>query len=188
MSTPHNLTRLGEQWNPQRLAVMQTEIEALKEYVTLSGGWAWHYMTPAEHVEYKHAHDHKDADLFVAPERFAEIVALLKERGYERTWTRFDNREGADTFYRYTKTVENTSGENSAPVKMMLDVFVEAVPSVEAGEMRVVEPNYLLSLYGHKHTSDLCFAVRIARRLLAEGKSPVGHPAMADYRAFLNST
>ncbi len=164
---------------------MQAEIEAMKAYVTLSGGWAWHYMTPAGHVEYKHAHDHKDADLFVTPPRFPELVALLKQRGYERTWTRFDNREGADTFYRYTKTVEAADTADSAPVKVMLDVFVEIVPSVEAGSMRVVEPAYLLSLYGHKHTSDLCFAVRIARSLLAEGKNPVGHPAMADYRAFL---
>ena len=56
MSTPHNAARLGEQWNPERLAVLQAEIEALKDYVTLSGGWAWHYMTPAGHIEYKHAH------------------------------------------------------------------------------------------------------------------------------------
>ena len=185
MSTPHNAARLGEQWNLERLAVLQAQIEAMKEYVTLSGGWAWHYMTPAGHIEYKHAHDHKDADLFVAPERFPELVVVLKERGYERTWTRFDNREGSDTFYRYTKTVEDSEMAESAPVKVMLDVFVETVPSVETSGMRVVEPNYLLSLYGHKHTSDLCFAVRIARRLLAEGQNPVGHPALADYRAFL---
>ncbi len=185
MSTPHNPARLGETWNPARLAVMQVEIEVLKEYVTLSGGWAWHYMTPAGHIEYKHAHDHKDADLFVAPERFAALVALLKERGYERIWTRFDNREGSETFYRYAKTAQATGEADNAPIKVMLDVFVEIVPSVEAGGMRVVEPNYLLSLYGHKHTSDLCFAVRIARRLLTEGQNPVGHPAMGNYRAFL---
>lgn len=184
MSIPHNTARLDETWNPMRLAVMQAEIEALEAYVTLSGGWAWHYMTPEGHVELKHAHDHKDADLFVAPECFPTLVALLKERGYARTWTRFDNREGSSTFYRYTKTLESDA-EAAAPVKVMLDVFVENVPSVEARGMRVVEPNYLLSLYGHKHTSDLCFAVRIARRFLAEGANPVGHPAMADYRTCL---
>lgn len=67
----------------------------------------------------------------------------------------------------------------------LLDVFVENVPSIEASGIRVVEPGYLLSLYGHKHTCGLCFAVRIARRLLASGENPAGHPAMADYRPFL---
>lgn len=55
---------------------------------------------------------------------------------------------------------------------------------MEAQGFRVVEPNYLLSLYGHKHSSDLCFSVQIARRLLAQGVSPIGHPDMADYKAF----
>lgn len=181
MSVPHDPARLGETWNPMRLAVFAEEIEAMREYVTLSGGWAWHYMTPPGHVELKHAHDHKDADLFVAPDRFAPLVALLKARGYERTWTRFDALEVSRTFYRYGRIIE-CDGE---AVKALLDVFVEEVPYVTAGGYRVVEPNYLLSLYGHKHTSDRCFAVRIAADLLAKGICPVGNAAMADYAAFL---
>lgn len=181
MAAPHNASRLGENWNPVRLIVMLEEIEAVREYVTLSGGWAWHFMTPPGHAELKHAHDHKDADLFVEPENFGTLVALLKSRGFERTWTRFDDAPGSEVFYRYTKMVER-GGET---VKVMLDVFAETIPFVESQGYRVVEPSHLLSLYGKKHSSDLCFSVQIARRLVAQGVSPVGHPEMADYSEFL---
>lgn len=182
MSAPHNPARLGELWNPNRLTVLRAEIEAVRSLVVISGGWAWHYMTPDGHAELKHAHDHKDADLFVQPDRFATLVGLLKDRGFERTWTRFDDRPGADTFYRYTKSAEEANGA----VKVMLDVFVEEVPFVQVGEVRVVEPKYLLSLYGTKHSSDLCFSVRIARKLLAAGENPVWHSSMADYKEFVD--
>jgi len=181
MGAPHDPERIGEEWGPERLQAIEVEIEAVRELVVLSGGWAWHYMTPPGHRELKHAHDHKDADLFVLPERFSELVALLKTRAFERTWTRFDGQEGSESFYRYTKTVE-TKG---APAKVMFDVFVEEVPWVQAGPVRVVEPAFLTTLYGHKHSSDQCFSLRIARRLLAEGISPVGRAEMADYSEFL---
>lgn len=181
MAAPHNPARLGETWNPERLAVMREEIEAVREYVTLSGGWAWHFLTPPGHAELKHAHDHKDADLFVEPENFGALAALLKSRGFERTWTRFDDAPGSDSFYRYTKTVET----ESEAVKVMFDVFAEKIAFVEAQGFRVVEPRHLLSLYGHKHSSDLCFSVQIARRLIAQEIDPNGHLDMADYRAFL---
>ena len=182
MSAPHNPARLGELWNSERLGVLRTEIEAVRSLVVISGGWAWHYMTPNGHIELKHAHDHKDADLFVQPDRFATLVGLLKDRGFVRTWTRFDDRPGADTFYRYTKSVEAANGA----VKVMFDVFVEEVPFVRIGEVQVVEPNYLLSLYGTKHSSDLCLSVRIARKLLAAWENPVGHSSMAHYKEFVD--
>lgn len=181
MAAPHNPNRIGELWNSERLSATLAEIECVREYVTLSGGWAWHFLTPAGHTEFKHAHDHKDADLFVAPQEFAALVAVLKERGFERVWTRFDDAPGSGSFYRYTKSTE----VESVAAKVMFDVFAEAAPSIEAGGFRVVEPSYLLSLYGKKHSSDLCFSVQIARRLVAQGESPVQHPAMADYSAFL---
>ena len=72
------------------------------------------------------------------------------------------------------------------PIKLILDVFTGEVPSVEtASGVRVVEPRHLLSLYGVKHSSEQCFAVQIARWLVAVGIDPVGHEAMADYNGFL---
>lgn len=70
-------------------------------------------------------------------------------------------------------------------VKVMLDLFVEAVPSVEVAGFRVLEPSVLLAQYGHRHGSEQCFSVQIARRLLERGISPVGHPEMANYQPFL---
>jgi len=178
MGAPHNPKRYGETWDPDRLAALVQEIEAIRSLVVVSGGWAWHYMTPP-HEELKHAHDHKDADLFVSPERVWELMTLLLGRGYERTWTRFDGE--SDDFHRYVKTVGGAK-----PIKLILDVFTGEVPSVEtASGVRVVEPRHLLSLYGVKHSSEQCFAVQIARWLVAVGIDPVGHEAMADYNGFL---
>lgn len=103
MGDPHNPARMGEQWNDLRWAVLATEIEAVKEYGVLSGGWAWHYMSPP-HVEEKHLHDHRDIDFHVFPAKFAELVVVLKERGYHRQTTRFDDASGE--FIRFEKHVE----------------------------------------------------------------------------------
>lgn len=82
------------------------------------------------------------------------------------------------------KTVEGTK-----PIKVILDVFTGEVPSVETSlGVRVVEPRHLLSLYGVKHSSEQCFAVQIARRLIAAGISPMGRQEMADYSEFLDKT
>lgn len=89
-------------WGPVRWVVLAKEIEAVKEYGVLSGGWAWHYMSPP-HREEKHLHDHRDIDLHVFPSRFAELVTVLTERGYHRTTTRFDDPSGE--FIRYEKHI-----------------------------------------------------------------------------------
>jgi hypothetical protein len=68
----------------------------------------------------------------------------------------------------------------------MLDLFIAEVPFVETQGFRVVEPKYLLSLYGAIHGSDQCFSVHIARRLVAQDINPVGRPEMADYSEFLS--
>lgn len=182
MGSEHNPARTGEMWNATRTAIILEEIKAMRNYVVVSGGWAWHFMTPQEHLELKHAHDHRDADLFVAPKDVASLLALLKNRGYEKTWTRFDGIPSPQAFSRYAKHVQS----HEEPVKVMLDLFVGEVPFVETQGFRVVEPKYLLSLYGVVHGSDQCFSVRIARRLIAQGFNPVGRPEMADYSEFLH--
>jgi len=65
-------------WPQSRIATCLEELEIIKHFIILSGGWAWHFMSPVGHVEYKHAHDHKDIDLFVSPENVATVVSPLK--------------------------------------------------------------------------------------------------------------
>ncbi|BDI28271.1 hypothetical protein CCAX7_003220 [Capsulimonas corticalis] len=174
MGAPHNTKRYGEQWNAVDLAVMQAEIETFRDLVVVSGGWAWHLMSPP-HVELKHAHDHKDADLFVDPDVLWRMMERMAAQGYEKIWTRFDGV--TDHFVRYTKVVE---GER--PVKVIFDLFMEKVASVEtASGILVVEPETLLSFYGNKHSSVECFSVAIAKELIARGENPVGHARMGDF-------
>ncbi|TSC26723.1 hypothetical protein [Corallococcus sp. Z5C101001] len=163
MGDPRNPQRADEPWKADRLRIAEVELRALAPLVTLSGGWAWHFMAPP-HDELKIDHDHKDVDLFVAPERFAELVGLLGTRGFARIWTRFDAT--SRNFYRYAKYLEGA--------KVILDVFVRSVPSVQVGDMRVVEPATLLTFYGDIHSTDDCVSVLAARRLLAQGISPIG--------------
>ncbi len=181
MSVLTDPSRLGEKWNETRMAIILEEISAIRDCVVISGGWAWHFMTPPGHTELKHAHDHRDADLFVAPKAVANLLALLKNRGYKKTWTRFDRMSSSQAFSRHTKHVRT----RDEIVKVMLDLFVAEVPFVEVQGFKVVEPKYLLSLYGTLHGSDKCFSVRIAKQLIAAGINPVGRPEMADYRKFL---
>lgn len=144
MGDPHNPARLGELWDHIRLTILLNELRAIRGQVVVSGGWAWHFMTPAGHTEYKHAHDHKDIDLFVQPTDFAFLLASLKRKGYERTWTRFDRFRDSRDISRYTKTTER----DGKPVKVMLDLFAEEVPFVEVAGFRVLEPSFLLRSTG----------------------------------------
>jgi hypothetical protein len=100
MGDPRNPKRADEPWNLERLRVLEREVRAIAPLVTLSGGWAWHFMAPP-HEELKLFHDHKDVDFFV-------------------------------------------------------------------------EPSTLLSFYGDIHSTDDCVSVLAARKLLAQGLSPIG--------------
>ncbi|NTX10474.1 hypothetical protein HUA74_21665 [Myxococcus sp. CA051A] len=163
MGDPRNPKRANEPWNPERLRVSEEEVLALAPWVTVSGGWAWHFMAPP-HEELKLYHDHKDVDLFVEPSRFPEVVPVLTARGYHRIWTRFDAT--STHFYRYAR--------HDAGGKVILDVFVRSVPSVEARGVRVVDPATLLTFYGDIHSTEDCVSVLAARALLAKGESPIG--------------
>jgi hypothetical protein len=148
--------------NTGRIAEHLQELELIKDFVVISGGMAWHLMSPPHH-ELKALHDHKDLDLLVIPEHFQTVVAILKGAGYEKTWTKYEGV--SKDFYRYVKHGE---------FKIMLDLFVEATPFVEVQGFKVVEPAHLLTFYKSKHTSDYCTAVQAATALLAQGISPVG--------------
>ena len=205
MSDPSNPSRAGEQWNPYRLAVLEREVLAIREFGALSGGWAWHFMSPP-HIENKQLHDHKDIDLLVYPHAFASLVTLLQARGHARTWTRFDDPSGE--FVRFTRYIEHAcpechddtvlaDGDRFAciacncswatdpctVVKVILDLFVSQVPTLELADgICVVEPATLLSFYGVKHSSGGCVAVQAARELVAAGLPVPGHASLVgDY-------
>ncbi|MDH5674317.1 MAG: hypothetical protein OEZ06_19485 [Myxococcales bacterium] len=175
MGDRHNPQRYGETWPQARVDLCLDELEALRDHVVVSGGRAWHFMSPPGHLELKHAHDHKDIDLFVAPEDVATVVGVLKARGFAKVWTRYDKLPSDEDFRRYEKTV--TAAE--AAVRITIDFFVRAkVPARELHGYRVVEPSYLLGLYSNIHSSDKCFAVQAAVKLLATGIDPVGRPEL----------
>lgn len=209
MGDPHNPDRYGERWNPLRWAVLAAEIDAVREYGALSGGWAWHFMSPP-HEEEKHLHDHRDIDMHVFPDRFAELVVVLKDRGYGRQTTRFDDPSGE--FVRFEKYIEvcricgsreilKASEGPASPeewscfdcgagppgggpswepeiVKVIFDLFVHEVPTIEIDGYTVVEPNHMLTFYGVKHSSEQCVAVQAARRIQAEGGVIVKNPLL----------
>lgn len=164
MGDPHNPKRAGEVWDQDRINVQLGELEAIKDLVVLSGGWAWHFMSPPGHKEIKTQHDHKDVDIFVKPGQFEELRLRLVLRGFQRQRTQYDNPSG--DFYRFTLYYDGG--------KVVYDVFLEDVPFIEVDGFKVVEPNKLISLYGIKHTSEQCLAVQAARKLLKNNISPVG--------------
>ncbi len=80
---------------------------------------------------------------------------------------------------------------------ILTDCFAENTSAIDRGLLaaplrpeagiRVVEPNYLPSLYGGKHSSSQYFAVQITWWLLTQGVGPNGRAEMSDYREFLKS-
>jgi hypothetical protein len=183
MGDPHNPARYGEAWDPIRLQVMLEALQELRDkcpdedWLTpsfvISGGWAWHFMSPPGHTELKHAHDHRDLDLFADPEEVAALINILVGLGYRKVKTRF--APGQDDFRRYERVDEPPDGK---PVKILIDLFLRDVPSIMANGWSVVEPKYLLGLYSDHHSSGQCFAVQAASKLLEKGINPVGRPEL----------
>ena len=173
MAAPHNKQRYGELWPQHRIDASLRELEAIKPWVIISGGWAWHFMSPKNHSEYKHAHDHKDMDLFVEPGNVALVVSTLKQRQFERVWTRYDHLPSEEDFRRYEKHSADESGH--PPVRLTIDLFVAAdLPVRLIDGWNILEPRHLLGLNRNIHSSDKCFAVQAAVKLLSRGIDPVG--------------
>ena len=175
MGAPHNKERYGETWPAHKVIYGLQVLKELKPFVVISGGWAWHFMSPPGHVELKHAHDHKDIDLFVEPIDVSMTIVKLKQMGFNKVWTKYDNLPSDEDFRRYEKTVTYDGHQ----FRVTIDFFIREVPHRKlAGGFRVVEPKTLLSFYSNIHSSDKCFAVQSAVRLLAAGIDPVGRPEL----------
>jgi hypothetical protein len=153
----HNPTRYGETYDVNWINAQIEILENIRELVVLSGGWAWHFISPA-HTEYKHIHDHKDIDIFVPPENFTVVQLKLTSLGFYRMKTKYDN----NTFIRYEKIQDDK--------KIVIDMFKKEVPNITVKGWNVVDPNYLLSLYYSVHQSDHCIAVQASRDLLSKGE------------------
>ncbi|WP_108805209.1 hypothetical protein [Aquimarina sp. Aq107] len=171
MGAPHNKKRYGELWPSYRIQYALAVLAPLKELVILSGGWAWHFLSPVGHAEYKHAHDHKDIDLFVDPKNVAEVMNILLENDFQKVWTRYDKLPSDENFRRYEKTVII---EDEKSVRITIDFFVKAnIPVRNTKGWTIVEPSYLLGLYSNIHSSDKCWAVQATIKLLDQNIDPL---------------
>jgi ABC-type Zn2+ transport system substrate-binding protein/surface adhesin len=136
---------------------------------------AWHFMSPEGHAELKHAHDHKDFDIFVVPEDAGVVAAVLKENGFEKVPTKY--APGNDDFRRYEKIVRI----NEKDLRVTIDMFVREVPWREHKDgWMFVEPSYLVNLYSSIHDSKSCFAVVAAKKLLKQGIDPEGRSELVE--------
>jgi len=145
-------------------------LEDLKDHVVFSGGFAWHFMSPEGHAEYKHAHDHKDVDLMVPPANVGTVMSILGNLGFEKVRTKYDRLPSEEDFRRYEMVWED--GENP-PFRLTIDFFVKDVRTLQCeGGWVVVHPEDLLAMYSNIHSSDNCWAVQAAARLLKIGEVP----------------
>jgi len=164
MSDPHNPDRYGEIWPQYKIDAYLDVLQALKACVVFSGGWAWHFMSPVGHVEYKHAHDHKDLDLMVPPRTVATTMGVLQEMGFVKVATKYDHLPSAEDFRRYEKVVEV---EGHEPFRLTIDFFVKDVPTLQCpGGWLVVRPNILVSYYRTILSSKSCWAVLMASQAM----------------------
>jgi hypothetical protein len=99
-------------WKDEKLSAQLDVVNALGNLVVVSGGLAWHIMSPP-HVEEKIMHDHSDIDLFAIPETSYEVFSKLKSMGYSQFWTKYNTKN----FYRYGQTIQK--GEKR--VKVLID-------------------------------------------------------------------
>jgi len=194
MADPHNPERYGETWPQHKIDAYLVDLGFLRDLVTLSGGFAWHFLSPADHVEYKHAHDHKDVDLYVPSANVGETVARLNLMGYRKVTTRYDRLPSKEDFRRYERTVTRyvchgkvsdsphqcfcltDSGDRECftdEFRLTIDFFVGDHPTLTlTGGWKVIRPDVLLTFYGDIHSSDKCWAVVAASKLLEAGELP----------------
>lgn len=173
MGAPHNKNRYGETWPSYRIEHGLEILEKLKPWVVISGGWAWHFMSPANHTEYKHAHDHKDIDLFIHPKNVPQVMQVLLAENFQKVWTRYDHLPSEENFRRYEKIKLLDTGKE---VRVTIDFFEsKEIEFIEVNGWKVVEPKTLLSFYSNIHSSDKCWAVQAAIKLIAKNKQVVGN-------------
>ncbi len=177
MKTKHTIKRYGELWPEYRIVLGLHILEHLKEWVIVSEGWAWHFMSKTNHTEHKHAHDHKDIDLFVTPKNRPQVMGILQEHGFKKVWTRYDYVPNNENFKRYEKIDWLPDGRQ---IRITINMFQAVIiDTVEVDGWTLVAPDRLLGYYDTVHSSSACWAVKAARQLLEKGVDPVGHPLLS---------
>ena len=151
MGAPHNTARYGEVWPRHKIMIVARELERLRTLIVLSGGWAWHFMSVEDHAEYKHAHDHKDVDLFVHPNEATMLIRTLQAMEYVRVSTRYDT--GKKDFQRYEAVA---APKSEAPFKITLEQFVSLLCIARLPPLFVTVLVFLLFVWvrGCRHQSD----------------------------------
>jgi len=177
MADEHNPDRYGELWPQYKIDAYLEAMEPFRDLVALSGGWAWHFLSAKGHPEYKHAHDHKDADWMVPSPNVGVVLPMLGMFGFQKVRTRFDRLPSAEEFRRYEKVIETPE---HPPFRLTIDFFVKDVPVRVIDGWMVVEPSVLLTFYSTFHSSKSCFAVQAAKRLLDAGIDPQGRPELVE--------
>lgn len=177
MSDPHNPARYGEVWPQYKIDAYLQAMQPLKNLVVLSGGWAWHFLSPQGHTEFKHAHDHKDLDIMVPRRTVSSTMVALRDAGFQKVPTKYDRLPSEEDFRRYEKviTLEHQQGMVATleGFRLTIDFFVKDVPVLQTPSgWLVVRPDVLLSYYSTIHSSKSCWAVVAAQKLLAEGTAP----------------
>ena len=152
-------------WKNEKLLAQLDIVQSLGDLVVVSGGLAWHIISPP-HIEEKIIHDHSDIDLFAIPETSYEVFSKLKSMGYNQFWTKYNTKN----FYRYGQTIQ----KGVKRVKILIDLYVEKVPFIKINGYQIVEPSYLLSLYETTHSSKDCTAVKNATLLMNKNINPIG--------------
>ena len=163
-------------WKQDKLLAQIELVDMIKEYVVVSGGLAWHIMSPP-HEETKTIHDHKDVDLFIIPKWSSTVLGILKQNGYKKMWTKYDGLD--PNFIRYGNSIIRQKDrdkplEEQRNVKVLLDLFINEIEYIEVDGYKLVEPKKLLSLYETSHSSKECTAVQAAIILVKKGINPVG--------------
>jgi len=160
-------------WKQEKLYAQLNEISHIKDFVVISGGLAWHLMSPP-HEEQKMLHDHKDVDLFVIPRHAQEVFSIIKQRGFNRYWTKYDRFASSKNFIRYGKNTLVVQKN----VKILLDLFIREVPFQMIGKFKVMKPEDLLPLYNLTLMSSKSTAVQAAYVLVKRGIDPIGRPEL----------
>lgn len=180
MGEPHDPSRYGQTWDRTRIARQYPAVRVLREHAVFSGGWAWHFMAPAGHTEYRHGHDHKDIDAFVPYSELGSAVRKLEDLGFSIVETGYD----AADFRRLDKKLHDVDD----PQTLRVDLFMGGEPARQArGNVEVVAPERILEFYDQKrHGSGKCLAAECARDLLCAGDDPVGHPELGEIESYMN--
>ncbi|CAM1373818.1 conserved hypothetical protein [Tenacibaculum litopenaei] len=151
-------------------------LNVLQQWVIVSGGWAWHFMSAEDHPEYKQAHDHKDIDIFVTPDNRALVTQLLCAADFEKVMTPYDRLVTDSKYRRYEKRDWLADGTQYTLVIDFIEI--DAIPTVQVGNWTLVHPKTLLNLYQSVQSSHQCWAVRNARALQENDEMIVGNPLL----------